>query len=92
MKSLQLAVATFGLLLASTAAYAGFHPTLHNDDSKEYKYELDCGSSSTLSHINSNTTETLSSGCTLKVEGVGSAKLTDDMKCVIKNASLSCSK
>ena len=76
-------------LLLSAPAWA-FQPTLHNEDSKTYEYELECGASTTHSSIGGNTTTTLSSGCKLKIKGAGSAKLSDNMKCKIKNSMLEC--
>jgi hypothetical protein len=84
-----LALACFGIAGSALA----FQPTFKNEDSKSYKYEVQCGGSTTHSSISANTSTTLSSGngnCTLKVEGAGSAKLKDDLKCVIKAGSLSC--
>jgi hypothetical protein len=77
-------------LLVSTFAFA-FQPTLSNEDGREYKYELQCGGSTTHSSISGNTTQTLSSGCKLVITGAGAAKLADDMRCKIKNSTLDCS-
>lgn len=51
-----------------------------------------CGGSTLNSSIGSNTLQTLSGkkGCTLIIEGAGSAKLADDMKCKIKKSTLYC--
>ncbi|MGA9520870.1 MAG: hypothetical protein WBV82_05365 [Myxococcaceae bacterium] len=76
-------------LLISSSALA-FQPTLRNEDSKTYRYELQCGGSTTQSSIGGSTNQTLRSGCTIKVKGAGSAKLSDDMRCRIKDSMLEC--
>lgn len=88
---LSAGAAAFVLSLAG-AAWA-FHPTLSNRDSKTYKYEIQCGGSTTHSSISGNTTTSISAGngnCKLKVKGAGVVKLADDMKCIIKNGELDC--
>ena len=89
MKTIKYAAAA-AVLFVSAAAWAGFAATLKNEDSKPYKYELSCNGATTTSTIAPHTEETLRSSCKLKVEGAGTASLVDDMKCVIKNGSLSC--
>lgn len=83
-------LAAFAAVTFAAATALAFSPTLHNDDSSRYNYVLECGGSSTNSWVDSNSTVTLSSGCTLKVEGAGSADLKDDMSCQIKDGSLRC--
>jgi hypothetical protein len=87
MKNVLLAAA----LLTAAAAYA-FSPELRNEDSKTYEYEIECGGSTLHSSIGGNTTTSLSAskGCKLKVKGAGAAKLSDDMKCKIKDGMLDC--
>lgn len=92
MKRTLALTALLASLGVATAAWA-FQPTLRNEDSKSYQYEIECGGSTTHSSISGNTSTTLSSGngnCKLKVKGAGAAKLADDMKCVIKNGMLDC--
>ncbi len=79
------------MLFAATALFA-WSPTLCNQDSTRYDYKLACGASTLNSYVGSNTTVTLRGGCKLVVEGVGSADVSDDMKCTIKNRTLTCSK
>ncbi|MBM4784536.1 MAG: hypothetical protein GQE15_43280 [Archangiaceae bacterium] len=86
---------TLRLSLAFTVLVAGialaFNPTLRNEDSKSYEMDIECGGSTTHTSISGNTSTTLSNvGCKLKVKGAGSAKLTENMKCVIKNSMLDC--
>ena len=90
MRKFTIFIGAATLLAVSSVALAGFQPTLKNEDSKSYKYELICGGSTTSSSISANTQETLRSGCKLKVQGAGTAKLVDDMKCVIKGGTLDC--
>ncbi len=87
MKKL-LALSVF--LFVAGAAWA-FSPSLSNEDGKTYKYQLEC-IGTTHSSINSSTTTYLRGGCKLIVEGAGSAMLEDNMKCVIKNGALKCTK
>jgi hypothetical protein len=83
-------IAFLTTMLFAATAYA-FQPTLKNEDSKAYKYEIKCTSSSTHSSVSANTSQTLSGvGCMLIIPGAGSAKLADNMKCVIKNGALTC--
>lgn len=85
MSKLTLALS---LALALPAA-AGSSPTLHNADSSEYSYDLECGASTTHSTISGSTTVTLTDGCTLKVAG-SSKELRSGMSCEISGGSLSC--
>jgi hypothetical protein len=81
-------VIVFALIMISSLAYA-FQATLTNEDSRRYDYKLKCvGTLNT--YIAGKPTTYLRSGCTLIIEGVGSAEIKDDMKCVIKNGVLSC--
>lgn len=83
-------LAAVSAALISALAFA-FNPTLVNRDSKTYQMDIECGSSTLHSSIGSNTSTTLSNvGCKLKVKGAGSAKLTENMKCVIKDSMLDC--
>lgn len=76
--------------LASALAFA-FNPTLENRDGKAYEMDIECGASTTHTSIGSHTSTTLSNvGCKLKVKGAGAAKLTENMKCVIKDSMLDC--
>jgi hypothetical protein len=89
MKKLLIVLGTVTLWSSVALAFA---PTLKNEDSKSYNYKVICGGSTTNSSINGNTETSLTTGdCTLEVEGAGSAKLKDDLRCVIKDGSLSCS-
>lgn len=82
----------FAVAVLVAGAALAFNPTLRNEDSKSYEMEIECGSSTTHTSISSNTSTTLSNvGCKLKVKGAGSARLTENMKCVIKNSMLDCS-
>lgn len=87
----KLAVALSLALAAALAlpAAAGSSPTLHNADSSEYSYDLECGASTTHSTISGSTTVTLTDGCTLKVAGSSKA-LRSGMSCEISGGSLSC--
>lgn len=79
-------------LLIASPAFA-FSPELHNEDGQSYEYELVCGGSTLHSSISGNTSTSLglsSVGCKLKVKGAGSAKLSENMKCKIKDHSLDC--
>lgn len=76
-------------VLVALPAFAG-RPTLENRDGREYKYELECGSSTLNSSVGSRTTVTLDAKCKLRVKGAGSAKLDENMKCTIKDGSLDC--
>ncbi len=89
MKGSVLSVSVAASLTVSAIAFA-FQPTLSNEDGRAYEYELICGASSTRSSIGANTTQTLSSGCKLVIQGAGAAKLTDDMKCRIQGSTLDC--
>jgi hypothetical protein len=92
MKRTTVLASVASALLVSAHAWA-FQPTLKNEDSKTYEYEIQCGGSTTHSRINGNTSTTLSSGngnCKLKVKGAGVVKLADDLKCVIKKGELDC--
>ncbi len=83
-------IASLALAAAlAVPAAAGGAPTLHNADSSEYSYDLECGASTTHSSIAGNTTVTLSEGCTLKVAG-SSKDLRGGMACEISGGSLSC--
>jgi hypothetical protein len=80
-------IIAFGATMLFAATAYAFQPTLKNEDSKEYKYEIRCSGSSTHSSISSNTYQTISGvGCTLIISGAGSSKLADNMKCVNKAA------
>jgi hypothetical protein len=86
--------AFLGTLVGATAigtlAFA-FQPTLKNEDSKTYKYQLVCGGSTTHSSISGNTSTSIGGvGCKLVIEGAGAAKLAEDTKCVIKKSTLDC--
>jgi hypothetical protein len=87
MKSVLLAC--LSVLTLTTTALA-FSPELVNEDSSSYDYELECGGSTTNSSIDGNSSTSLSSGCTLRVRGAGSASLREDMRCTISGGSLSC--
>lgn len=87
MKSVFLACLT---VVALSATAFAFSPELVNEDSSSYDYELECGGSTTNSSIGGNSSTSLSSGCTLRVDGAGSASLREDMRCTIRNGSLSC--
>lgn len=79
-------------LLIASPAFA-FSPELSNQDGRSYDYELVCGGSTVHSSIGSNTSTSLglsSVGCKLKVKGAGTAKLSEDMKCKIKDGMLDC--
>lgn len=79
-------------VLLSASAFA-FSPELKNEDSKSYEYELECGGSTLHSSIGSNTSTSLglsAVGCKLRVKGAGAAKLSENMKCKIKNSMLDC--
>ena len=78
-----------GSAASAPASDDGFNPTLHNDDDDYYNYELECGSMTTQSRADHNTTITLSKGCTLKIVGTQMA-LHGNMQCEIKSGSLSC--
>lgn len=81
-----------GLFLVSSTAWA-FAPTLRNKDSERYEYTIECTGTTKNSSISGNTKTSLgmsSEGCTLNVDGAGSAKLQSDMDCVIEDGSLSC--
>ncbi|MFO0555813.1 MAG: hypothetical protein U0271_45975 [Polyangiaceae bacterium] len=80
----------FASMVVTVSVAMAFSPTLKNEDSRSYDYDLECGGSTTHSSIGGNTSTTLSSGCTLKVDGAGSASLSDGTSCVIKDGSLSC--
>lgn len=79
------------LLVVIIAGSAMADATVRNEDSKSYRYELKC-MTSTTGTINSSETKHLNggSGCKLQVEGAGSASLTDRSECKIKNGSLDC--
>jgi hypothetical protein len=87
MKSVLLACLT---IVSLTATAFAFSPELVNEDSSGYSYELECGGSTTNGSIDGNSSTSLSSGCTLRVSGAGSASLREDMRCTIRNGSLSC--
>jgi hypothetical protein len=86
----KLRIAVVSVLCFGGAAFA-FSPELHNEDSKSYEMEIECGSSTTHTSISGNTSTTVGSpGCKLKIKGAGSAKLAENMKCTIKNSMLDC--
>ncbi|MBL8621948.1 MAG: hypothetical protein JNK64_11610 [Myxococcales bacterium] len=89
MSKLTLALSLAAAAALALPAAAGSSPTLHNADSSEYSYDLECGASTTHSTIGGNTTVTLTDGCTLKVAGSSKA-LRSDMTCEISGGSLSC--
>jgi hypothetical protein len=92
MRRLRFAALIAASLLTVPSIADAFQPTLRNQDSKSYKYQIVCGGSTVHSTISANSSTTLSSGpnCKLKVEGAGATKLADDLKCTIKNGMLDC--
>lgn len=87
MKRVLLACLT---VVTFTTTALAFSPELVNEDGSAYEYELECGGSTTNSSIDGNSSTSLSSGCELRVRGAGSASLREDMRCTIRNGSLSC--
>lgn len=88
-----LALVALAVFLVSSTAWA-FAPTLRNRDSDSYDYTIECGGLTRNKSISGNTRTSLgqsSEGCTLNVEGAGSAQLEEDMDCEIEDGSLSCS-
>jgi hypothetical protein len=83
--------AFLGVSLFASSSLA-FSPTLRNEDSKSYSYEVKCSGSSLHSSISGNTSMSLSghNGCSLIIPGAGSAQLADNLNCTIKNSTLIC--
>ncbi|MBK9031092.1 MAG: hypothetical protein IPL61_07115 [Myxococcales bacterium] len=87
--TLVASLALAAVVAAAVPALAGSAPTLKNEDSSDYSYDLECGAATTHSSVDHNTTVTLRDGCTLKVAG-SSKELKSGMTCTIKDGALSC--
>lgn len=88
------AVLTASSVVALVAPARASAPELRNEDDRSYEYRVECSGSGSSTSIGAHTTRSLglgASGCRLVVEGAGSADLADDVTCVIRGGSLSCS-
>ena len=77
-------------LVATTALAAS--TGLTNEDNQRYSYEIQCGGSISRGSFNHghNAWSGSVEGCKLKVQGAGSATLTNRSACTIKNHMLDC--
>lgn len=80
----------FAAVVASTALAASSGVT--NEDNQRYSYEIQCGGSISRGTFNHghNAWSGSVEGCKLKVQGAGSATISNRSACTIKNRMLDC--